>query len=795
MNQYIDHTINEPIYYDTETCGLHGPAVLIQYSQGDGPIVLWDVWKEPAIDTMKLIDEIMNNPGGVVGFNLAFDHFHLCQLFTTLSLLKDLHAWPEDCIEEMARNEPHARDGECLKPVKAFDLMLHARKTKYQSTMDRSDIRIKRIPTPLAWQLAAELDRRIPFPDYLFARRADKHAPKWKVFDLLDDEGEMIPDFKDVVLSFAPSSALKVLAADALEVDPAKILLFAEVSLPKAAMPVEHGWAPFAMVHATRIDDPDLGISSQPSAPSQVRYNWNGSWPDVIHMHIAHWAYHKTARLYATKDVEITRDLYKHFGSPELGDDDSELACMVGAVRWKGFRIDPDGLRQLKADAKAQIKKTPTAPIQAKKYIQEVMDFTERLAMGNSTKKIVLEDIAKMVNIPCNECEGTCRDSDGEKCGYCQGKGHFNHPAAARAQEVLDARKAQKEIELYDKLLQAGRFHASFKVIGTLSSRMSGTDGLNPQGINKNKKVRSKFTLSWPGKTLCGGDFSGFEVVLAEALYNDPDLRTDLLTGKKIHGLFGVFVYPHLTYEEILATDGTAEDLYTRAKSAVFAMLYGGEGFTLKERLGVPIEVADEAFRKFCKRYPGVGRARQRVINMFCSLKQPGGIGSRVEWHEPADYIESMFGFRRYFTLENRITRVLFELAENPPKAWKDLKIKFTRRDREQWAVGALQSALFGASFALQASNMRAAANHEIQSSGAQITKHVQRGIWDLQPSGVGPWIVQPFNVHDEIETVVEPGYEDIVKARVDEVVESYRPKVPLIKMSWKSGLSSWAGK
>lgn len=796
MTTFINHEVNEPIYYDTETCGLHGPVILIQWAQGDGEVHLWDVWKEPALDTMKLIEEMMNNPGGIVGFNLAFDHFHLCQLFTTLSLLKDSLAWPEDCIEEYARAEPIARDGQCLKPTKACDIMLHARKGPYQSTMERSDIRIKRIPTPLAWQLAAELDKRIPLSDALFARRADKHAPKWKVYDLFDDDEEMIPDFKDVVLSFAPSNALKVLAADALKKDPRDILLFADVSLPKAAMPVEYGYAPFAMASAYLVEDEEdplaLALSGKISEP---QYKWAGTWPDVIKMHINHWAFHKTARAYATLDVEMTRDLYKYFGSPELGDDDSELACMVGAVRWKGFRIDAEGIKELKAEAKAKIKKTPIAPRVARKYIHDVMDPTERLTMGNSTNKIALEKISKMVNILCVECDGTGRDTDQESCIYCSGNGKFDHPAAIRAQEIIDARKAGKEVELYDKLLKAGRFHASFNVIGTLSSRMSGTDKLNAQGINKSTKVRSKFPLAWPDTSLCGGDFSGFEVVLAEACYNDPDLRADLLTGKKIHGLFGVFVYPHLTYEELLATEGTSEDLYTRAKSAVFAMLYGGEGFTLQERLGVALEIAEEAYRKFCKRYPGVGRARQRVIDMFCTLKQPGGIGSKVEWHEPADFIESMFGFRRFFTLENRITRVLFELAENPPKAWKDLKIKFTRRDREQWAVGALQSALFGASFALQASNMRAAANHEIQSSGAQVTKHVQRRIWDLQPAGIGEWIVQPMNVHDEIETVVKPGWEPIVKQRVDETVESYRARVPLIKMEWKSHLPSWAGK
>lgn len=180
---------------------------------------------------------------------------------------------------------------------------------------------------------------------------------------------------------------------------------------------------------------------------------------------------------------------------------------------------------------------------------------------------------------------------------------------------------------------------------------------------------------------------------------------------------------------------------------------------------------------------------------MFSALRQPKGLGTMVEWHDPAEYIESMFGFPRFFTLENKICKALFELAQSPPREWKALKIKTTRRDREQTVMGACQSALYGSAFAIQSSNIRAAANHEIQSSGAQVTKEVQRKIWDIQPAGVHDWIVQPMNVHDEIMCPTSPEYVDAVRDRVNATVESFRPKVPLIEMEWDTGLNSWADK
>jgi len=176
-------------------------------------------------------------------------------------------------------------------------------------------------------------------------------------------------------------------------------------------------------------------------------------------------------------------------------------------------------------------------------------------------------------------------------------------------------------------------------------------------------------------------------------------------------------------------------------------------------------------------------------------MRQPGGIGTKVEWHEPAEYIESLFGFRRYFTLENTVCKTLFKLAEKPPQHWSRIRIRVVRRDREQTVSGAVRSALFACAFAIQAANMRAAANHVIQSSGAEVTKGVQRVIWDIQPSGITVWIVQPMNIHDEVMSPTAPTHTDLVHQTVDKYVETVRPTVPLIKMDWRSGLKSWADK
>jgi hypothetical protein len=745
------------IYYDCETVGLHGVPVLIQWARDDGPINLHSVWTEHIKDTMTLIEMMMDE--GVIGFNMAFDHFHLSKIYTMFSLALEHYGniIPVDWIDELAMLEPEARDGVCLRPSHCFDLMLHARKGPYQGTMDRDDIRIKRVPTALAYELCQKLTELVKLPDIYFSRTHSKK--QWHVVDIEDET-----DFKDVVLKFAASSALKALAVDT-GIAKEGLLVYKDVEVSEHFKPVEYGFAPFALAglwnkKRKKVIRTDIG-------------KWLGTWPAVINEHIIHWAYNELARKYAELDVHYTRELYKFFGCPPVDDDDSVLACAVASNRWKGFTIDSEGIKKLREEAFVLATRYSfvSAPEKVKYFLGEVMDDTEKLIL-DSTKKQILEEIVKW-----ELDDGTI------------------HPAAGRAKLILESRGALEEVKIYDKLLMAGRFHASFKVIGTLSSRMSGSDGLNPQGIKRTKNVRKQFFFATKPMILSGGDFDSFEVTLADAEYNDPKLREILLSGKKIQAIFGEYLYSGMEYDEILESKGEEKDYYTPAKSGFLAVMYGGEAFTLETRLGIATEQAEEAYRKFMLDFPNIRRARQKVFDMFCSMKQPKGIGTKVEWHEPAEFIDSMLGFRRYFTLENKITRALFNLAENPPKQWKELKIKVTRREREQTVSGAVQSALFGAAFGIQSACMRAACNHRIQSTGAQITKNLQRNIWELQPIGIHEWKIQCYNGHDEIMACHPVEISDEVKTIVQSTIRGFCDKIPLLKMEWKQNLSTWADK
>ena len=75
-------------------------AVLLQYAEGEGPIHLHEVWRNPVRTTLDLI-EWARGEGCVVGFNLSFDWFHVVKIYTTFRLCTA--DWiPQEHVNEIA---------------------------------------------------------------------------------------------------------------------------------------------------------------------------------------------------------------------------------------------------------------------------------------------------------------------------------------------------------------------------------------------------------------------------------------------------------------------------------------------------------------------------------------------------------------------------------------------------------------------------------------------------------------------------------------------------------------------
>jgi len=738
------------IFLDTETCGFHGPVVLIQYKDipHSSSVILFDVWTEPIHKTLSLIEYFCTQK--IIAFNLAFDWFHINQLYNIfryavhlgLCLPTDV---PEERVPELFEAEKLVHENHasvCVKPVSCVDLMLVARKGKLQSMMNRKPIRVRKVPNSLAEELAEYLENACDFDDILFAKRKKKDDPRWKVEPRKNKLKQIIdPEFKDVVCRFSPSSRLNDVAKDALGLEKLEDAMCEYT-------PVELGYAPYAdaVMRSTKA------ISALP---------YGNSWPDVIQYHKVHWQISYN-RKYAERDVILVEQLYQHFGQPSP-DNDSTLAALVGAVRFHGFSLDLEKLQEL-CDS-IIYNQNILSPADAERYLNQYFSPMERitwLSLDGGTSSYVLEQLSKWDSL-----------------------------AGRAAREIIQSRKLAKKKELYTKLLLARRFYASFNVIGTKSNRMSGTDGLNPQGIDHTKQVRECFILHDDGYTLSGGDFSAFEISILDAVCQDEKLHEMLMSGMKAAGIFGQYLYEDKTYQEIIDSDGQEENYYTEAKSGLFAVCYGGEGYTLHNKIkGISLEQGDKTYNTFLNNHPGMKKMREETEELYCPVYKEG---NQYCWREPKTWVESLLGFRRYFDLEYRVCRIFFDLMMNMPKDWINREETCLRRkDYIQTVGNATRSALLGAAYGLQKEAVRAIINHRIQSTGGEVTKIIQCAIWEHQPTGVHEWVVIPANCHDELFTSVKID-SSLVEKSVYSSVESLKDKIPLLKIKWETNGKNWA--
>src|SRR5690606_25016644 len=118
------------------------------------------------------------------------------------------------------------------------------------------------------------------------------------------------------------------------------------------------------------------------------------TWPGVIRYHVEHWYVNKQARQYAEDDITLLRELYHYFDDPEVDDDDSVLACAVGSMRWRGYRVDIPKLKILVKKLEKEAAQAPRDPQVAVPYITQHMSPTEAAVM-TSTKRPLLEQVSE----------------------------------------------------------------------------------------------------------------------------------------------------------------------------------------------------------------------------------------------------------------------------------------------------------------------------------------------------------------------------------------------------------------
>jgi hypothetical protein len=427
------------IFFDTESIGFYGPTVLIQYCVGDGDGIIHNIWTEPVYKTLKLIERLATDADGLVGFNLSHDIFHLNRTYGCLSQLPLLEP---PSIEQYADIEdtPAAHDKWLVKPNKPLDLMLYGRKGEFQATLNQKDIYVRRIPKIVAKQVVAELTSKVKIPDIYFSR--GPRGYEWQIKAIKKDTSiEVTPEdfakiargeldksiidesFVNLKLSFNPSSALKAIIENVIYKD----------KLDSEGNPYE----------VKTLDD----IESYKRLPKVQELGYwpsSGVWVDAAQAHIWEWTHNTELLKYAKNDPIYTRDVYRYFNNPPCDDSDSQLACLVGAVYWRGFNFDKKAATAKMESLTSEINK---CSVNVNSH-NEVREYLLRFCAEDGPERVLLTGTGREI------LEALVDSFSG-----------VNDALVKASRQVLNTRRLIKKKELIEKMLEAGRVYVHIRLL------------------------------------------------------------------------------------------------------------------------------------------------------------------------------------------------------------------------------------------------------------------------------------------------------------------------------------------
>jgi DNA polymerase-1 len=287
-----------------------------------------------------------------------------------------------------------------------------------------------------------------------------------------------------------------------------------------------------------------------------------------------------------------------------------------------------------------------------------------------------------------------------------------------------------------------GRIHSNYTQImntGRLSSGQKGKpkQGLpqmpNMQNIPSDSRTRSCFQ-SQPGNMLIVSDYSGQEQIVLANKSLDSDLLEFYAKGLgDMHGFIASKIFPELNglpLDEIKEKHKSKRQI---AKSAGFAINYGGTGITIAQNLNMSIAEGEEVYKAYFKAFPG-------LANYFKEEKARALKLGYVQFNAVSGRKCFIPFFEEYEKLHNEIYN-----TEGFWEDYKDHKARNSQRFRDYFKPMVRQY------FMKKGEIERMSLNYPIQGSSADITKLA--GVYFfryLRENNLIFKVLLPNVVHDE---------------------------------------------
>lgn len=428
---------------------------------------------------------------------------------------------------------------------------------------------------------------------------------------------------------------------------------------------------------------------------------------------------------------------------------DNKFVRVLAYSEYCGFKLHTEKWQvKLKKDLKILHEKMELldhelASLKIDKFINSQLDLfspSRKVNINWSSSKQVI-DLFTRLNIDCTIID----KKTGKEKKSVESK-HLSHlrKKYSIVDKYITYKKAEKVCSTYGKTFLeqiskvTNRLHTQFNQLqdtGRLSSggknKQTKEEYINFQNIPADEETRSCF-IAEPGNKLVVADYSGQEQIILANKSLDKDLlffyQQDL---GDMHSFVASKIFPELaecSLDEIKEQHKSKRGI---AKSAGFAINYGGNGFTIADNLGIEREKGEEVYQAYFRAFPG-------LRNYFRRMSDDVIKKGFIEFNEITRRKYFVPNFEEFLSTKAKFSSGFWD-SYNEIKNSDDPKYDSIKRQVKNF---------YKAKSALS----RKALNYPIQGTAADITKYAEVLFFrHLEENNLLFTVLIPNQVHDEI--------------------------------------------
>ena len=310
----------------------------------------------------------------------------------------------------------------------------------------------------------------------------------------------------------------------------------------------------------------------------------------------AHQEIFEKAAVFSDLCEKLRAELRSHGEEKILDEIELPLAKILASMELRGFRIDPEGIRNFGSELMSTIGET-------EQKIYELCGEEFNILSPKQLGVVLFEHLGLPAKKKTKSGYSTSADVLEDLRTY--------HPAI---DEILEYRKLTKLNSTYvEGLLNAlatdGRVHTRFNQKETRTGRISSLEP-NLQNIPIRTELGSRmrgFFVAKEGYTLIDADYSQIELRVLAHLSGDQNMISAFTGGTDIHTQTASQVFG-------VPEDYVTSQMRSRAKAVNFGIVYGIGAWSLGENLGVPTKEAQQYIDSYLSHYSGVDRFMKESI-------------------------------------------------------------------------------------------------------------------------------------------------------------------------------------